>query len=536
MKKYLAAVLAITLCIGMAFMGNIVEAGARETKKTDVDWLVAEGILQKKVFPEIDKIRKTPDRKITREEYLTLLIRAAGLSRNQKAYQKMDSREKKNISKKCRGYLGKAEQLGILDCDGKPVDPKKVLTKADAAYYLGKLTGAAYYTPLAYKDCQKVSDAGIYIKGLLAADVIPARNGTHYQPGKKLSWREAAGYLRKAEKQGLFSAKTISVYGGTFLEEKEENRLLCPCGITAASDGSIYVADKGSNTIKRYENGTMRIIAGKYTGKDAYGEETGGYRDDLAASAIFNHPEDLCITEDGTIFVSDTDNHVIRRIKDGKVTTFAGSGKMGYADGNGGQASFFEPRGIACDEEGNLYVADSGNNCIRKISKEKEVTTFVGSDKEGCKEGRGKEAAFSYPTDVIYEGETWYVVDSGNQRICRIKGDAQPEVTTVAGGGHGIFDKHSRVMSEFQDGRGKEAGFFSPYAIAADGKGNLYVTEASSGRIRKISEKGYVTTIAGFSKPVWKKASQTITNPCGILCTDGKILVTDRFQSVILQM
>lgn len=536
MKKYLTAVLAVSLCIGMAFMGNFVKAGTREIKKTDVDWLMAEGILKEKTFSGIDKIQKAPDRKITREEYLTLLIRAAGLSQNQKAYQKMDDRDKRNISPKYRGYIGKAEQLGILAYDGKPLSPKKVLTKADAAYYLGKLTGAAYYTPLAYKDCQKVSDAGIYIRGLLAANVIPAQNGIRYQPGKKLSWKEAAGYIRKAERQGLFSAKTISIYGGTFLEEKEENRLLCPYGIAAASDGSIYVADKGSNTIKRYENGTMRIIAGKYTGKDAYGGETGGYRDDLAAAAIFNHPEDLCITEDGTIFVSDTDNHVIRRIKDGKVTTFAGSGKLGYADGNGGQASFSEPRGIACDEEGNLYVADSGNNCIRKISKEKEVTTFVGSDKEGCKEGRGKEAAFSYPTDVICEGKTWYVVDSGNQRICRIKGEEQPEVTTVAGGGHGIYDKHSRVMSEFQDGRGKAAGFFSPYAVAADGKGHLYVTEAASGRIRKISEKGNVTTIAGFSKPAWEKVSNAIVKPCGILCIDGKVLVTDMFQNVIFLM
>ena len=536
MKKYLVAVIAVIMCIGMAFAGNGGKADARETKKTDVDWLVAEKILSKEAFSDVEKICKAPDRKITREEFLTLLMRAAGLSQNQKAYQEMDYKDKGEISREYRGYLGKAEKLGILVYDGRLVNPKDVLTKEAAAYYLGRLTGAAYYTPLKYTDCKKVSDAGIYIKGLLAANVIPAENEAKYAPGKKLSWKEAAGYIRKAEKQGLFSAKTIFVFGGTFLEEKEENRLLHPYGITAASDGSIYIADKGSNTIKRYENGAMRIVAGKYTGKDSYGEEIGGYRDDVAEAAMFNHPEDLCILKDGTIYVSDTNNHVIRQVKDGIVTTFAGSGEPGYADGTGLKASFSEPRGIACDEEGNLYVADSGNHCIRKISMEKEVTTFAGSGKEGCKEGKGEKAAFSYPTDIVFAGGVWYVVDSGNQRICRIKGEKEAAVTTVAGGSHGIYDEDGRVMSEFYDGKGTQAGFFSPYAAAADGKGNLYVTEASSGRIRKIDSMGNVATIAGFANPAWKKAAPAIAKPCGILFRDGKLLVTDMFQNSIFAM
>lgn len=366
MKRRLAFMFGMILCISLMFAGRTVDAKEKEEEQTAVDWLASQKLLVKSAFPDCGEIQKNPNRLITREEYITLLMKAAGQAESQKAFQKMRYEDKESISEEYRGYLGRADKLGILVYDGERVKAGKVLTKEAAAYFLGKLTGAAYFTPLTYKDCKKVSDAGIYIKGLEAADVISAKSGDRYEPDKELSWNEAAKYVKKAKKQGLFKAKTIFRYGGNFLELEEEKRLLRPYGMAAASDGSIYIADKGSNTIKRYENGAMRIIAGKYTGKDAYGEELGGYRDDWAANAIFNHPEDLCIMENGTIYVSDTNNHVIRQIKDGKVTTFAGNGQPGYMDGKGLSASFSEPKGITCDDKGNLYVADSGNHCIRK--------------------------------------------------------------------------------------------------------------------------------------------------------------------------
>lgn len=528
MKKRLAFMFGVILCISLMFMGKTVDA-----KQTAVDWLVSQKLLVKSTFPDCGEIQKNPDRLITREEYITLLMKAAGQAESQKAFQKMEYKDKESISTEYRGYLGRADQLEILVYDGERVKAGKVLTKEAAAYFLGKLTGAAYYTPLTFKDCKKVSDAGIYIKGLEAVNVISAKSDDQYGTYKELSWNEAAKYIQKAEKQGLFKARTISKYGGDFMEVEEKNRLLRPYGMTAASDGSIYVADKGSNTIKRYENGAMRIVAGKYTGKDAYGEEIGGYRDDWAANAIFNHPEDLCITENGTIYVSDTQNHVIRQVKDGKVTTFAGNGQPGYMDGNGLSASFSEPKGITCDDKGNIYVADSGNHCIRKISPEREVTTFAGSEREGCRDGEGQKAAFSYPTDVLFVNGTWYVVDSGNQRICVIKDENLAAVSTLAGGSRGVYDQDGRIMSEFHDGKGKKAGFSSPYSIAADDKGNLYVTEASNGMVRKIDAEGNVTTIAGFSSPAWKQKPMALAQPSGILYTNGKLLITDAFQNTM---
>lgn len=165
------------------------------------------------------------------------------------------------------------------------------------------------------------------------------------------------------------------------------------------------------------------------------------------------------------------------------VSTFAGSINAGKADGTGTAASFNRPSGMITDAAGNLYVADAGNNLIRKITSAGVVTTFAGSGEQGEADGTGTAASFNYPVDLALDGSgNLYVVESAGKVIRKIT--SAGIVTTLAGGGAGAAD-----------GTGTAAGFSTPTGIAVDGNGNLFVADVY--KIRKITSAGVVTTFAG---------------------------------------
>ncbi|MBO9542876.1 SMP-30/gluconolactonase/LRE family protein, partial [bacterium] len=151
------------------------------------------------------------------------------------------------------------------------------------------------------------------------------------------------------------------------------------------------------------------------------------------AGAQFNSPMDVAVAADGTIYVADSSNHRIRKIApDGTVTTLAGS-SAGYVDGTGAAAKFVQPRGLAIGPDGNVYVADTGNHRIRKVTPDGVVTTVAGTGVNSFADGAAKTAAkFSNPWDVVVAGDgTIYVADYGNYRVRKIT--TAGAVSTLAG-------------------------------------------------------------------------------------------------------
>jgi sugar lactone lactonase YvrE len=213
-----------------------------------------------------------------------------------------------------------------------------------------------------------------------------------------------------------------------------------------------------------------------------------GFADGIGTSASFYYPRGLVVDSSGNVYVADSYNQRIRKITpDGTVTTLAGSGDQGYADGIGTAASFDTPEGIAVDSTGNLYVADSGNNRIRKITPNGTVTTLAGSG-HGYADGIGTAASFNYPRGVVVDSSgNVYVADVNNARIRKIT--SQGIVSTFAGSGN----------YGFADGNGTEAKFSFPSAVAVDTSGYVYVADAGNYRIRKITPQGVVSTLAGVS-------------------------------------
>jgi len=214
-----------------------------------------------------------------------------------------------------------------------------------------------------------------------------------------------------------------------------------------------------------------------------------GSADGQGTAASFIGPSDIVVDSSGNLYVADTHTHLIRKIDpSGNVTTLAGqAGVSGSADGQGTAASFSYPFGIAVDSSGNLYVADVGNHLIRKIDPSGNVTTLAGQGVRGSADGQGTAASFELPTDIAVDSSgNLYVADHHNHLIRKI--DPSGNVTTLAG---------QVGVSGSADGQGTAASFNSPWSIAVDSSGNLYVSDFDNHLIRKIDPSGNVTTLAG---------------------------------------
>lgn len=254
-----------------------------------------------------------------------------------------------------------------------------------------------------------------------------------------------------------------------------------PHGLAVDTAGNVYIADRANNSIRVLRpDGRVKTLAGS---------GTSGYQDGTGTSADFSQPWGLAVTDDGIVYVADTKNNRIRRIsKDGVVTTFAGRGDRGYGDGVGVAATFWEPTDIEIDSKGNLFVVDHGSHIIRKITPTGEVSTFAGiKGTQGSANGLGTAASFNFPYGLgIDEDDNIYVADEWNHMIRKI--DPNGLVTTLAGDGISGSNDTIAALSRFK----------YPFDVAVDHNGELFIADGWNYCIRKIDSTGIVSTYAGF--------------------------------------
>ncbi len=253
-------------------------------------------------------------------------------------------------------------------------------------------------------------------------------------------------------------------------------RFRLPRGIAIDTSGNIIVADQGNSVIRSIApDGMVSTIAGGSV----------GFADGASATAKFDLPTGVAIDADGNIIVADGGNNSIRKITpDGIVSTIAGSSTIGSTDGASITARFNNPAGIVIDASGNIIVADNVNNRIRSITLDGTVTTIAGGG-VGSTDGASATARFELPTDVAIDASGNIIVaDSNNHRIRSITLDGT--VTTIAGS-----------IIGFVDGTSSEAKFWIPTAVAIDASGNIIVADNRNHRIRSIAPDRTVSTIAG---------------------------------------
>jgi sugar lactone lactonase YvrE len=267
-------------------------------------------------------------------------------------------------------------------------------------------------------------------------------------------------------------------------------RFRLPEGVAADNSGNIYVSDRNDTIRKITPLGAVTTLAGL--------AGIHGTNDGTGSAARFFFPHDLTVDSAGNIYVADSGNNTIRKVTPaGVVTTLAGVGGTlgsGTNDGTGSAARFFNPSGVAVDSAGNLYVADSDNCTIRKVTPGGAVSTLAGNPAvSGSRDGTNNVAQFSSPWGVAVDGAgNVYVGDSGNNTIRQVTPVGTNWVVTTLAGSAPAFGS--------TDGTGSVARFNTPSGLAVDSAGNLYVADTANGTVRRLMLAGtnwVVTTLAG---------------------------------------
>ena len=293
-------------------------------------------------------------------------------------------------------------------------------------------------------------------------------------------------------------------------------RFYNPYGLAVDGAGNTYVADTYNHTIRKVTPlGEVSTLAGPSAGGS-------GSTDGTGSAAQFYSPQAVAVDTAGNGYVADTLNHTIRTITPtGAVSTLAGLVRtLGSADGTGTAARFNSPAGVAMDAAGNAYVADTNNRTIRKITPLGEVSTLAGlAGNLGSADGMGAAARFSYPVGVFVDaGGYVYVTDQIDHTIRKIT--PLGEVSTLAG---------LAGTPGSADGTGTAARFNTPWGVAVDTAGNVYVADYGNHTIRKVTPGGVVTTVvgcAGVSGFLAGPLPGLLSRPHGVALTpDGDLVI-----------
>ena len=288
-----------------------------------------------------------------------------------------------------------------------------------------------------------------------------------------------------------------------------------PYGVAVDSAGSLYIADTFNSRIRKVSGGIIMTVAGGGVFLGDGGPATG---------AGLNYPDGVAVDSAGNLYIADTAEHRIRKVSSGTISTIAGNGALGYS-GDGGpatSASLYFPSGVAVDSTGNLYVTDTDNDRIRIVAAGK-ITTAAGngSFQFSGDGGPATSASLDLPNGLaIGPAGSLYIADTDNKRIRKVSGGT---ITTVAGNGSFQFSG---------DGGPAVSASFDPYAAAVDLAGNLYIADTGNNRIRKVSG-GTITTVAGngnsgFSGDGGLATSASLTSPTGVAVDSaGNLYIAD---------
>ena len=295
-------------------------------------------------------------------------------------------------------------------------------------------------------------------------------------------------------------------------------------GVVADSAGNLFISHRSKNRIRKVDkNGIITTIAGN--GTAGFGGDNGP-----ALKASFNFPAGLCLDQTGNLYVADRNNHRVRRIDtSGIVTTVAGVGvpDMGGDGGPAVEAYLNYPSDLVCDGKGNLYISDRSNNRIRKVDSKGVISTIAGMGlpEFGGDFGPATGAFLKYPFGIDLDNKgNLYIADRGNNRIRKV--DTQGIITTVAGDGTHFFSGDY--------GPAIRASLAYPTDVVVDERGNLYIADRNNNRIRRVDPLGIMTTVMGVGNYEYNGdneiASETTLHlPFALeLSPGGKLIVVDR--------
>jgi uncharacterized protein (TIGR03437 family) len=326
--------------------------------------------------------------------------------------------------------------------------------------------------------------------------------------------------VRKVSHGVITTVAGNGTYGASGDHGPATSAQLGATAVAVDSAGNLYICDTGGNLIREVSNGVITTAAG--TGM------LGGTGDNgPATSARFNQPQGVAVDSAGNLYIADTGNGFIRKVSNGVITTVAGSGGPGFSGDNGAatNALLYFPEGVAVDSAGNLYIVDSANQRIRKVSNG-VITTVAGNGTQGLSgdNGPATSAELNLPEGVAVDVTgNLYIADVGNSRIRKISNGV---ITTVAGNGTQGF--------RGDNGPATSAQLANPVGVAVDSAGSVYIADRNNHRIRKVSG-GVITTVAGngtqgFSGDNGPATSAELNYPQGVAVDSaGNVYIADTY-------
>jgi len=331
----------------------------------------------------------------------------------------------------------------------------------------------------------------------------------------------------------------VKTYSGSGHLGNEDGTLLkakyaLPQGLCFDNKGNLIVFDTYNAAVKKITGQKVQTILGFTKITDEYGFIKAYYKDGKSKDALFGRPADGVYSKNGDLFIADSENNAIRLLRGNTVYTFAG-GTSGYADGKKQEAKFNNPTAIAIDKNGILYVADTNNHCIRAVSPNGAVRTIAGTPKKpGYKNGNAKTAQFYEPSGIaVDENGAIYVADTGNHTIRKIENGV---VTTVTGkslqkAGWGS----DYAKGGYQDGTAENAEFKFPRGLYYT-NGTLFIADTGNHTVRMLTANGAVTTVVGSGEPGDKDGAPLeamLNKPTAVAYRNGVLYIADSLNNKI---
>jgi len=306
-----------------------------------------------------------------------------------------------------------------------------------------------------------------------------------------------------------------------------------PSGLCFDNDGNLIVFDTFNSGVKRIGSLESQTILGINVIVDDFGFAAPAYLDGPRLDALFGRPTDGVYSTNGDLFITDSVNHAIRLLRNGHVYTFVG-GTQGSTDGKYGAAKFNLPSAIAIDKNSNLYIADTMNHTIRKVDPNGIVTTIAGrAGTAGSTNGNGRSARFNEPSGIAVDDDgVIYIADTGNHLIRKIE---DGRVTTIAGVHERIPTGEDYAFGGFEDGPADSAQFTFPQGLFF-AEGVLFIADTGNNVIRALTAVGNVITIAGNGEPGDANGPQDeamMNKPTGVVFRNGRLYIADSLNNKI---
>ncbi len=328
-------------------------------------------------------------------------------------------------------------------------------------------------------------------------------------------------------------SKDIYLYTGMKNDGDFKNALYSQSGIFVANE-KIFVADTYNDALHILEGTDSKIIGKSGSSLISY-ELSGGFLDGSETTAEFRKPTDVAVSQGGDVYVCDSGNNVIRKLSKGVVYTVSGSGKAGYKNGKESSVMFNAPYSLAIAPDGKIYVSDTLNHCIRVIETSGEVKLFAGKpETSGFADGDLLSAQFFEPCGITIGNDgAIYVADSANHAIRKILNN---KVTTVCGKPQNLDSESGYYDGGYVDGAA--ASFNFPKDLAVTDSGDIYVADTLNHAVRLI-KNGATKTIVGNGEPdkfYLNTENMKLSRPSGIFVTGDKLYVSDTVNNTVVQL